>query len=92
MKTIMRYETSPEGAAKAPQFFAEHRKRLDEFHARGVLLMAGPVMGEDGKPEGALGIFTSREAAEEFVRDDPFVLNGVAMRWSLRDWREVLAP
>jgi uncharacterized protein YciI len=92
MKTVMRYETTPESTAKAPLYFTEHRKRLDEFHARGVLLMAGPVMGEDGKPEGALGIFTTREAAEEFVRGDPFVLNGVAARWSLRDWREVLAP
>jgi uncharacterized protein YciI len=92
MKTVMRYETTPESTAKAPQYFAEHRKRLDDFHARGVLLMAGPIMGEDGKPEGALGIFTAREAAEEFVRGDPFVLNGVAVRCSLRDWREVLAP
>jgi uncharacterized protein YciI len=43
-------------------------------------------------PVGALGVFTSREAAEEFIKGDPFVLNGVVGRYSLHDWNEVLAP
>jgi hypothetical protein len=28
--------------------------------------------------EGSMGIFTSRDEAEEFAMGDPFVLNGVA--------------
>ncbi|HXO22753.1 MAG TPA: YciI family protein [Thermoanaerobaculia bacterium] len=40
---------------------------------------------------GAIGIFTSREAAEEFIRDDPFVVNGVVAKWTIREWNEVLA-
>ena len=50
--------------------------------------MAGPYANP---AEGALGIFTSREAAEEFVRGDPFILNGVAAKWRLVEWNEVLA-
>ena len=38
-----------------------------------------------------LGVFTTREAAEEFVRDDPFVLNGVVARYHFHEWNEVLA-
>ena len=38
-----------------------------------------------------MGVFTERAAAEEFIQGDPFVLNGVADKWSLRDWNEVLA-
>ena len=88
MKYVMFYETEPEGLAKAPAHFVAHRARLDEFHARGTLLMAGPLTDPFDR---ALGIFTSREAAEEFIQGDPFILNGVVTKWSVREWREVLA-
>ena len=39
-----------------------------------------------------MSIFTSREAAEEFARGDPFVLNGVVSNWFVREWDEVLVP
>jgi len=89
MKYLMLYETAPEGLAKARVHFQAHRARLGEFHARGTLLMAGPM---SDPTQGAIGIFTTREAVEEFVRGDPFVLNGVVAKWSIREWNEVLAP
>jgi uncharacterized protein len=88
MKVVMFYEVAQDGMAKAQANYAAHRARLNEFHARGELLMAGPY----AKPtEGAMGVFTSRAAAEEFIQGDPFVVNGVVSKWSLRDWNEVLA-
>ncbi len=43
--------------------------------------------------EGSMAIFTTRAAAaEEFVAGDPFVVNGVVISWTLREWNEVLAP
>jgi hypothetical protein len=36
-------------------------------------------------------VFTSRAAAEEFARDDPFMLNGVVGRCTIHDWNEDLA-
>ena len=93
MKYVMMYETAPEGMARAREHYVQHRARLDEFHARGVRLMSGPFLNLDGTPSGgAIGIFTTREAAEEFVRGDPFVLNGVVASWKVQDWNEVLAP
>lgn len=88
MKTLMFYETSPEAMPRAMEHFPAHRARLDAFHARGVLLMAGPY---GMPPVGALGIFTSREAAEEFAKEDPFVVNGVVSRVVYHDWNEILA-
>jgi uncharacterized protein YciI len=41
--------------------------------------------------EGSMAVFTTREAAEEFATDDPFVLNGVVREWHIRGWNEVLA-
>ena len=93
MKYVMLYETAPEGLARAWEHYPSHRARLDEFHSRGVLLMSGPLLNADGTPQGgALGVFTTREAAEEFVNGDPFVLNGVVASWKIHDWNEVLAP
>lgn len=88
MKVVMLYEVAADGMARAAANFPAHRARLDEFHARGVLLMAGPF-ATPGR--GAMGVFTSREAAEEFIAGDPFVLNGVVGKYSLEDWNEVLA-
>ena len=88
MKYVMIYETEPASLAKAPAHYPAHRARLQEFHARGVLLMAGPLLDP---PDRALGVFTTREAAEEFIGGDPFVQNGVVTKWSVREWNEVLA-
>ncbi|MCD6024251.1 MAG: hypothetical protein K0Q91_1167 [Fibrobacteria bacterium] len=83
MKTLLFYEMAPDSMAKAMENFPAHRARLAAFHARGVLLGAGPM---GNPPEGAMGLFTSREAAEEFVAGDPFALNGVAAKWRLLEW------
>jgi uncharacterized protein len=88
MKCVMFYETTPDGLPKAMANYEAHRARLDEFHRRGLLLMAGPWKDPS---EGAVGIFVSREAAEEFISEDPFVTHGVVSKWTLKEWNEVLA-
>jgi uncharacterized protein YciI len=68
MKTVSFYDMAPGAIAKLKEHFPAHRARLDEFHARGVLIAAGPL---GNPPESAMGILTSREAAEEFIKSDP---------------------
>ena len=86
-KYVLLYTSADDVLANAPAHFPAHRARLDEFHARGVLLAVGTF----GNPqdEGSMGIFTSRDAAEEFARDDPFVVGGVVSAWEVREWNEV---
>lgn len=86
-KFLMIYETTPDGLARARDHIVAHRDRLDQFCARGTLLMAGPVMDGSGR---AFGVFTSRAAAEEFIAGDPFVVHQVVTRWTVADWNEVL--
>ena len=86
-KFVMFYETTPEGLAKAREHFPGHRERLEAFHARGTLLMAGNLTDGSGR---ALGVFTTREAAEEFIAGDPFVLHGVVAKSTIVPWNEVL--
>jgi uncharacterized protein YciI len=88
MKIVMFYELAADGMSKVMEHFEAHGARLQEFHQRGVLLMAGPL---GNPPEGALAIFTSREAAEEFVAGDPFVTSGIVAKWRLVEWQEALA-
>jgi len=88
MKYVLLYESADDVASKAPAQFPAHKARLDEFHARGDLLMVGTF--GDPQTQGSMAIFRTREAAEEFAREDPFVLNGVVARYEIRDWDEVL--
>jgi hypothetical protein len=74
---------APDALSKVMTHFPAHRARLDEFHTRGVLLAAGPL---GNQPEGALAVFTTREAAEEFIQGDPFVTHGLVSKWRLVEW------
>lgn len=90
MKYLMTYECGPDFLPLAQQHLAAHTARLHEFHSKGVLLMAGPL--QDPMNGDAIGVFTTREDAEEFVAGDPFVQHGVVTRWTIRPWREALQP
>lgn len=83
MKTVVFYDLAEDGFARVPENYPAHAARIREFHARGVLLMAGPL---GNPPEGALSIFTDRASAEEFVSGDPFVLNQVVGKWRIVEW------
>ncbi|WP_369138908.1 YciI family protein [Modestobacter versicolor] len=90
MKHVMSYRAVEDFLPLAMQHGPDHVTRLHEFRDRGVLLMAGtldePMNGD------ALAVFTTREAAEEFIAGDPFVVHGVVAQWTVRPWDEVLAP
>jgi uncharacterized protein len=90
MKAVVFYESGPDVVNRGSEHMAEHRARWQEFGRRGDLLMIGPFANP--QEEGAMCIFTTREAAEEFVRGDPFVVNGIVRNWYIRDWIEVLVP
>jgi len=89
MKHVLFYESADDVMSKAPLQYRAHSEHAREFHARGTLLMIGTFANP--QEEGAMGVFTTRQAAEEFVKDDPFVLNGVIRAWQIREWNEQLA-
>jgi uncharacterized protein YciI len=90
VKYVLSYRSVDDFLPLARQHGAAHLARLRAFHARGLLLMVGPL---DDPPTGdAMGVFTTREAAEEFISGDPFVENGVVATWTIRPWNEILQP
>ena len=90
MKYVLLYESADDVLEKAPAHFEAHAALGQEFHARGSLLMYGPF--GDPQREGSMAVFLTREAAEEFVKGDPFVLNGVVRNWEIREWDEAFFP
>jgi uncharacterized protein YciI len=90
VKYVLFYESADDVLAKAPAHLPAHKARLDDFHARGLVLMYGTFANP--QEEGSMAVFTTREAAEEFAKEDPFVVNGVVREWYIREWNEVLTP
>jgi uncharacterized protein YciI len=87
MKYVVFYELAEGGMPIALENLPAHHQRNLEFQARGTLLMTGPFADPT---EGAMAIFTTREAAEEFIDGDPFVLKGAVARWRIQEWNEGL--
>ena len=88
MKYVLFYESADNLLEKARLHFPAHKAYWTKFLANGTLLMIGTFTNP--QEEGAMGIFTTRKAAEEFAQNDPFVLNGVIKYWYIREWNEVL--
>jgi hypothetical protein len=90
MKFVLFYESAPDFRSKVPLHIEAHRALWRSYSADGRLLMIGPFADE---PAGsAMGIFSSRAAAEDFVRADPFVAGGLVATWTIREWMEALVP
>ena len=89
MKYVLFYDLADGAEALAQEHFPAHSARLTAFHERGLLLMVGTFTD---LPRGAMGVFTSCEAVEEFMADDPFVQHGVVAAPRVREWNEILTP
>ena len=69
---------------------AAHLAHSNELHKQGTLLMAGAFLDNPEEPVSTMGIFPTREAAEEYAKGDPFVLNGLVTKWHIREWANIL--
>ena len=67
--------------------YPRHKVLVDEFKSRGVVIGIGPF-----SDRGNMGIFRTREAAEEFVRRDPFNLEGLVKEYAIREWDDQMIP
>lgn len=76
---------------EAPELMARHIARSRELHAQGVLLMAGAFLEPPDRPVQTMGVLTSREAAEAYAREDPFMIAGHVAEWTVREWANMFA-
>ncbi len=88
---VLNYASFEEAKAQAPEAIVAHVKRSRELHENGTLLMAGAFLDKNDEPLGTMAVTTSREAAEEYVRGDPFFLNDMMSEWYTREWANMFA-
>jgi uncharacterized protein YciI len=63
--------------------YPRHKVFLDQFISRGEIVGVGPFTDPGG---GNMALFRSRDAAEEFAKNDPFYLEGAVKEYQIKDW------
>jgi len=82
--------TPEERMAQTMQVFPRHKARVEEFIAAGKIIGIGTF--EDPMANGSMGIFVSREAVDEFMAGDPFMLEGLVRSWRILQWNDSVLP
>lgn len=86
---LLFYEAGPDYVERRPQFRAEHLALAWAAQERGDMVLAGPLADP---VDGAVLIFTgeNKSVAENFARNDPYVISGMVARWHVREWTTVI--
>jgi len=82
MKAVVIGIGSDAGMDAIMAVYPRHKVVVDAFVARGDVIGIGPFVDKGGN----LAIFRSREAAETFVTQDPFILEGLIKSYDIREW------
>jgi uncharacterized protein len=85
MKAVIIGEPSGASREAIMAVYPRHKAVVDAFKARGEVIGIGPF-GDLGN----MGIFRTREAAEEFAKQDPFILEGLIKSFVIRDWNDTM--
>lgn len=82
------YDVVVDYVPRRQPFRAEHLALAERFRRDGKLVLAGAF----DPPDGALLVFRCGAASEveAFVRDDPYVRNGLVTAWRVKAWSVVI--
>lgn len=83
------YNVVDDYITRRAQFRDDHLKLANEAHKNGELIIAGAF---NNPPDGALLVFKAidKNIVEEFVKNDPYVKNGLVKSWEIREWNVVI--
>lgn len=89
MYFILLYEVVDDYVKKRAPFREEHLRIANEAVEKGQLLLGGAF---DNPVDGAALVFKAddRSVVENFVRNDPYVKNGLITDWKVREWTVVI--
>jgi len=85
MKTVVIGESSGASMDIIMAVYPRHKAVVDTFVNRGEVIGIGPF-----SDRGNMAIFRTREAAEAFVKQDPFILEGLVKSFVIRDWNDTM--
>ena len=81
MKSVVIGEGSGAPREDVMKVYPRHKVVVNDFVARGEVVGIGPFMNG-----GNMAVFRTREAAEAFVTQDPFILEGLIKSFVIHDW------
>ncbi|MFT3752082.1 MAG: hypothetical protein QM800_04135 [Paludibacter sp.] len=87
MKVVVIGEPSGATMETIMSVYPRHKEIAEKYINRGDIIGMGPFIGG-----GNMAIFKTREAAEQFVTEDPFILEGLVKSFVIRDWNDNLLP
>ena len=85
MKTVVIGESSGASMEAIMAVYPRHKAVVDTFINIGEVIGIGPFTDR-----GNMAIFKTREAAEAFVKQDPFILEGLVKSFVIRDWNDTM--
>jgi len=83
MKFVVIGESSGVSMDAIRAVYPRHKAVVDAFVAKGEVIGIGPFADL-----GNMAIFRTREAAEAFSKQDPFILEGVVKSVVIREWND----
>jgi len=87
MKTVVIGESSGATMDTIMAVYPRHKVIVDKYVERGEVIGIGPFTDR-----GNMAIFKSRAVAEQFVTEDPFILEGIVKSFVIRDWDDNMIP
>ena len=81
MKAVVIGQASGATMDQIMAVYPRHKLVVERFIARGEVIGIGPFTDL-----GNMGIFRTRAAAEQFAREDPYILEGLVKSPVIRDW------
>ncbi len=87
MKAVLICESSGATMEQVMEVYPRHKPVVDKYIESGEVIGIGPF-----SDRGNMAIFKTRAAAEQFVTEDPFILEGLVKSFVIRDWNDDLIP
>ncbi|WP_051313231.1 YciI family protein [Sporocytophaga myxococcoides] len=87
MKAVVIGESSGASMDVIMAVYPRHKVVVEKYINRGDVIGIGPF-----SDRGNMAIFKTRAAAEEFVKEDPFILEGLVKSFVIRNWDDTLLP
>ena len=85
MKTVVIGESSGATMETIMAVYPRHKIIAEKYINSGDIIGMGPFIGG-----GNMAIFKTRTAAEQFVNEDPFILEGLVKSYRILEWNDNL--
>lgn len=86
---VLSYELVNDYVNRRTPYREQHLRLARDAHRRGELILGGALSDPADR---ALLVFrvAQRSIVEEFAKNDPYVINGLVIKWEVRPWKVVI--